>query len=815
MPSSFIRKHVRGLLRNKFGPSTSLDNENQKRRWSVTETNDNIVVKSVAELAFEEENAVVEEQKLVTRREHLKEDEPTTPRGDDNSELQNFLGGIDLRRHEFPEVYFGKTGLDLPAIQLEALDGDVFGSYTGPEGGLTEVGEVRQGVQMVRMANIDDEMSLSIDGTTDEEAEDEEDLDAPISMNLKKSSRHSLLLGSCSSILGPNGEHHDFSAGRPSAEDYDWSAYHEQGAYGMSVSLYEKNPITGVNAGEPIADVWGVVGRSNNGVLALADGVNWGEGARLAARCAIRGAIDHLNARVIKDSLSDTTEVFHEMLAAFHSAHSLILQEGGMLTTLCVALVAPVKRGNGWALCVCNVGDSLCFVYNRHYGVREVTLGSHDIDQMRDMRDAGGALGPVDGRNPQLHNLTCSMTFVEEGDVVFITSDGVSDNFDPVVGKFCVIKKIEQENKENALRPREDRTLDVSTRGGDKNSEYARNRPCAASLPCVDAAKRHELMLVRMRDVIANGFGNETPRGPESEYLYPPVTASTLCHRLIHFATQLSMAKRRVLENPELYKRDKMTKAEQRARRKMVRERIADMPGKLDHASVVAYHVSRRGLNNEPSTPPGGLQQSETEKIQLVSTTSISSSEAMDTEPTVALKLESSTFARVASAQCVEYLMGESRSTDPTEATIQELLPPSPMKSKPEQLILHGLVDKPVKEKNNNTPIVTNGIENRPVSPYEQLPISSREAGKRRKKHGRGSIGRHTLGVDVQWLKKLVTKKEEQKTADDIRGDVSLSSASTDRTTLRQRIRSMLGSNRNLANSDQSTVKISMKATNV
>lgn len=60
---------------------------------------------------------------------------------------------------------------------------------------------------------------------------------------------------------------------------------------------------------------------------------------------------------------------------------------------------------------------------------------------MRDMRDAGGALGPVDGRNPQLQNLTCSMTFVEDGDLVFITSDGISDNFDPVVGKFCVIKR--------------------------------------------------------------------------------------------------------------------------------------------------------------------------------------------------------------------------------------------------------------------------------------------------------------------------------------------------------------------------------------
>jgi len=88
---------------------------------------------------------------------------------------------------------------------------------------------------------------------------------------------------------------------------------------------------------------------------------------------------------------------------------------------------------------VCNVGDSLAYVYDPHSGhVREITQGSHDITSNRDMRDALGALGPVDGINPELGNLTCSMTFLNEGDVVFLTSDGVSDNFDPVVGKFCV-----------------------------------------------------------------------------------------------------------------------------------------------------------------------------------------------------------------------------------------------------------------------------------------------------------------------------------------------------------------------------------------
>ena len=90
-------------------------------------------------------------------------------------------------------------------------------------------------------------------------------------------------------------------------------------------------------------------------------------------------------------------------------------------------------------LCVCNVGDSLAYVYSggqvgtkcvtiiiisnidnhiddknhleilrlQNSQVREATLGSHDITANRDMRDALGALGPVDGLNPELSNLTC------------------------------------------------------------------------------------------------------------------------------------------------------------------------------------------------------------------------------------------------------------------------------------------------------------------------------------------------------------------------------------------------------------------------
>ena len=61
---------------------------------------------------------------------------------------------------------------------------------------------------------------------------------------------------------------------------------------------------------------------------------------------------------------------------------------------------------------------------------------------------------------------------------------------------------------------------------------------------------------------------------PHHEPLFPRVSASLLCHRLIQFATQLSQAKRRTLENPELYKKEKMSKSEQRARYEFFSEKI-------------------------------------------------------------------------------------------------------------------------------------------------------------------------------------------------------------------------------------------------
>lgn len=54
-------------------------------------------------------------------------------------------------------------------------------------------------------------------------------------------------------------------------------------------------------AGDPIADAFAVCTRKNNSLMIIADGVNWGEKPRMAARCAIYGSMNYINKRVFQD----------------------------------------------------------------------------------------------------------------------------------------------------------------------------------------------------------------------------------------------------------------------------------------------------------------------------------------------------------------------------------------------------------------------------------------------------------------------------------------------------------------------------------
>lgn len=303
------------------------------------------------------------------------------------------------------------------------------------------------------------------------------------------------------------------------------------------------------------------------------------------------------------------------------------------------------------------------------YFLLDSVLGSHDITNNRDMRDALGALGPVDGNKPELSNLTLSLTIVEKGDIVYLTSDGISDNFDPVVGKFAEAEpeasatpdieppKAElapkRQNKSASslhskrnqpsssssgaklssvsfttadipvrpprskksisnpmpmdeqlpIRPKYTRskTTMEPRRHTSKSSPQIQIRKSAAGLPIVSAYQRHALTLLRMADLFCYGINGT---------LRPCTSAKRLCSLLIDFTKMITNAKRKILEQRELFwkishdpsgqrKEVEMNRLQQRAARKrMVDSNFNSLPGKLDHASVVAWCVGIDDGNN-------------------------------------------------------------------------------------------------------------------------------------------------------------------------------------------------------------------------
>nr|XP_050023143.1 PP2C-like domain-containing protein CG9801 [Dermacentor andersoni] len=476
--------------------------------------------------------------------------------------MQRYLNGEGLPKQ--PEIVHSKSCYDLPNRDIAPLSKRILAAYTGPSGGLTGVnrGPHRALTVTDQVDFIDDD---SLCGSNENLASRYLDRSggtpkakAPTSLSSSNSEGPRVADTAC--VTGEEAE----TTTEEIAGICNWNQPAEF-AYGIATTLYECHPVTKENAGEPIADAFAICVRENSAVMALADGVNWGDKSCLAARCAVHGCMDYLNRALYREggTIETTQEVFVCLLRSFQAAHSLILQEQGMLTTLCAAVTVQLQGSDQYVVCVCNVGDSLAYVYNQQHGVREITLGSHDIHSMRDMRDALGALGPVDGQNPELNNLTVSMTVVQPGDILFLTSDGISDNFDPVVGKFAIAKRSRKDGTTNTQQP-------------------------PLPLPEVEAHQRHALTLLRMQDLLQQGLYQGDGACSSAE---------DLCERMVDFATKLTAAKRRILEDPELYAADSAPGEDARRRRHRAGPRLAMVPGKLDHASLVAYQVGRGSSN--------------------------------------------------------------------------------------------------------------------------------------------------------------------------------------------------------------------------
>lgn len=177
-------------------------------------------------------------------------------------------------------------------------------------------------------------------------------------------------------------------------------------------------------------------------------------------------------------------------------------------------------------------------------------------------------------------NLTCSITFCDAGDIVFLTTDGVSDNFDPVVTKVAVAPK-QFRNKSDSD--------DTAVNGNDKVLEKYECGIAQDGRPEMIPSERHHYAVKEMERII-HEHELETEQS---------ISAQELCASIILHVVKLTEKRRKILENPQVWKKLKNEEAKKK-RDDAVREKLRAEPGKLDHATIVAYEIGVfQGNENE------------------------------------------------------------------------------------------------------------------------------------------------------------------------------------------------------------------------
>jgi len=210
-----------------------------------------------------------------------------------------------------------------------------------------------------------------------------------------------------------------------------------------SISNYpRKTEKSKETVGDPICDRYSVTLYENRSVIALADGASWGERPRKAATTAVKKFQEYMRGH--HKEISDTHEAADVMLKAFRAAQEGIMEEVNFdpndagTTTLFAGmefeLSTSADKSHNWVFTAVSLGD--CKAYHVSKGnLNEIIVRNRHTTT--DVKDPGGRLGPFGPAElADLRNLTVLSQLCEEGDIIFLCTDGVHDNFNPhILGK--------------------------------------------------------------------------------------------------------------------------------------------------------------------------------------------------------------------------------------------------------------------------------------------------------------------------------------------------------------------------------------------
>ena len=295
--------------------------------------------------------------------------------------------------------------------------------------------------------------------------------------------------------------------------------------------------------------------RENSSIIAIADGVGWGKKPRLAARCAVRAAVEYVTDGL--DKMTTSRAVINVLDEAVEAAHQCILEHSATITTLSLAFACQMMSPQDeWGLFVISVGDSPVYVYSSRTKVlREMTVGCHQENGGRNMRQSGGAIGPAIGSLPDLENLSLSYMPLCPGDIVIATTDGISDNF-----------------YSSVIHPSSPPPAPI-TRGYSANAtpEMLRSHRFHRTKDCCENLTQMNTLLQKHQYELSDNMSAQTVAACIMNY------AASMTEEKRRFRAQCIEQKmdvsRRRRTDPEF---DKM---------------VSQIPGKLDHATVVTYQV--------------------------------------------------------------------------------------------------------------------------------------------------------------------------------------------------------------------------------
>jgi serine/threonine protein phosphatase PrpC len=386
----------------------------------------------------------------------------------------------------------------------------------------------------------------------------------------------------------------------------------EESVAAQSISTYPVFDGGARRDGDPIADAFLVRLFENGACFGLADGCGWGPRSFRAAKRAIEGFGERVEAHL--SEVDDVRDAARFLLNAMSGAHDNIWEhpkqhwEVGSTTFLGALLLKlektntnakesstenPSKKsenggkrshksheiseghhdfvGAPYVLVCCNIGDCKAFVIRGGSGTEKPEVVDVTVESKRsvnDKCDPGGRIGPYLEGDPDTRNLLISTMPIYPGDTICLVSDGVHDNLDPETLGFPLSESISR----NLAIAQEILKLDI-----DKDTqtpiipEAYHNNKAWESI----TLQQGELLKAEFRESKIADFYQSGSRTP-----------SDLLKKLLDHCVETTSALKEWMEqNPA----------------KAPPSDYVEYPGKMDHTTAIVYRIPTDSTSPVPS----------------------------------------------------------------------------------------------------------------------------------------------------------------------------------------------------------------------